>query len=443
MNDKKHTIRGSPNGQVQGKRSTNMKIIYHPVLLFIPLLFISLIASTSRAQMPPSDSAVPYKSITSQEETTIEKTAAIALRHISQARSDIHRKAFASAKLDLAEATRLMETIRDDLSTATAKNLIRVTRKHLEYEKSQQVLRDLPPIYSSLDSISIYLPTDKAKLHIDRAKEFLARNDKRGAEVELVLADKSLIIIEVELPLLKAQQYIVKAQGYLASKNASKADEALNAAEQSAMNLYTGVHSSIFQAKQNLWLAFLNYSSAKRADSGTYLTQARNYLSKAALIGSTKGKVEANKLSSELVELEKQLAGEGKVAESALKAVWEKSEALTERSAAYLSAGLAGEETTLNGESNLIEAKLHVTYAETYQVTTSDQEKAIKELDKAYFYLQQAERSSLAGSADSKKMRVISKIILILMANPENNDFAVQERYDTVKELLSELIQKM
>jgi hypothetical protein len=82
-------------------------------------------------------------------------------------------------------------------------------------------------------------------------------------------------------------------------------------------------------------------------------------------------------------------------------------------------------------------------YAETYQVTTFDQEKAIKELDKAYYHIQQADRSRLAGSADSKKIRVIGKIILLLMANPENNGFAVRERYETIKEELSDLIQKM
>jgi hypothetical protein len=49
----------------------------------------------------------------------------------------------------------------------------------------------------------------------------------------------------------------------------------------------------------------------------------------------------------------------------------------------------------------------------------------------------------LAGSADSKKIRVIGKIILLLMANPENNGFAVRERYETIKEELSDLIQKM
>jgi hypothetical protein len=417
---------------------------HRTALLFLSLLLITIFTpSVSRAQMPQSASEVSYTSVIPQVESTIEKTTTIALRHISQARSDIHHKAFADAKHEITEAARLMETIKDDLSTTTVKNLIWVARKHLEFEQAQKILHELPPIYSSLEMISAYLPTDKAKLHIDRAKGFLERNVKQGAERELAFADKSLTVIEVELPLLKAQQYVDKAQGYLAAKDAGKADAALRAGEQRAMALYTGMHSPIFQAKHNIWLALMNYSSARRADARTNLIQARVYLSKAASIGSTNGKEEASNLSLGLAELEKQLAGEGKVAGAELKAAWEKSEALVERSAAYLSAGLSEAETTQGGESNLIEAKLHVMYAETYQVTTFDQEKAIKELDKAYYHIQQADRSRLAGSADSKKIRVIGKIILLLMANPENNGFAVRERYETIKEELSDLIQKM
>lgn len=86
----------------------------------------------------------------------------------------------------------------------------------------------------------------------------------------------------------------------------------------------------------------------------------------AAVESSQNGKEEANKLSAELSELEKKLAGDGKVAESELKAAWEKSEALAERSKAYLSADLSEAETTLGVENNHIEARLHVTYAETY-----------------------------------------------------------------------------
>jgi hypothetical protein len=395
------------------------------------------------AQALQTDSGVPYKSVTPLEESTIDRTAIVALRQISQARSDIHRRDLASARRDLAEADRLIETIRDNLSTASSKNLIQVARRHLEYEPARQVMHDLPPIYSSLEMISVYLPTDKAKLHVDRAKGYLERNDKRGADKELALADNSMIIIEIELPLLKSQQYIKKAQGYLAARNAGKAEVALQSAEQRVMTLYTGVHSPLFQANRSIWMAVRNYPAAGKADTGHNLEQARVYLGQITAERSPLEKEEAGKLSKEIDGMEKKLADEGKVAESDLKAVWEKSAALTERSAAYLSADLSESKTSLRGDNNLIEAKLHVAYAETYQLTTAEPGKAARELEMAQSYLQKAADSHLAGPADRKKIRRIGNVLLALKSYPEKSDAEVRDRYDTVKDEMGELIKKM
>jgi hypothetical protein len=404
------------------------------------VLVTTVIVSTSHAQMTQSDFGIAYKSITPQVESTIGRTAVIALRHISQARSAIHRKDLPGARRDLSEAERLMVTLRDDLSTTTVKSFIQIARKHLEHEQAKRVLQDLPPIYSSLELISVYLPTDKAKLHVDRAKNHLEKNDKMGAERELALSDKSLIIIEVELPLLKMQRYVAEAQKYIAGENALKADAALQGAEQRAMALYTGINSPLFHTRQNLWLTFQNYSTATRADTGKSISNARKYLDKIALNIGTKEKEEVGKLSSELGELEKKFNAEGKVAESDLKAVWEKSKALSERSAAYLSADLSEAETTLGVESSLIEAKLHVTYAETYQVTTSEPDKAIKELDIAHSYLEKAANNRLTEASDRKKIHEIRNILLDLKLTPKENDITVQDRYDTVIKELSDLL---
>ena len=411
----------------------------------IVIIFASFttFSNMSFAQSLQTDSPIPYKSLTSQEEATIGRTTIVVWRHISQARLNLHRKALPSARRNLAEAERLVETIKEVLSTAPAKNLIQIARMHLEYETAHQVLRDLPQIYSSLEMVSTYLPVDRAMLHIGRAKKALERNDKREANSELGLADTSLMVIEVELPLLRSQQYIQKAQGYLAAGNAGKADEALQTAERRMTTLYTGLNSPLFQARGNAWLAFRNYCAAGKGDAGRYLGQVRANLEKSAVGKSTTGKEKALNLSREIAELENKLAGEGTVAESALKAVWEKSVALAERSAAYLSADLSEEETTLRGDYNLIEARMHVAYAETYQVTTTEPDKTIKELDTAYSYLQKALTNPLAGPSDRKKIRGVEKILLSLKASPEKKDFVVQENYDKAREELSGLIQKM
>jgi hypothetical protein len=104
-----------------------------------------------------------------------------------------------SARSELDSAEELTEAIKDDLSTSTAKNFIWIARKHLEYEQARQVLRDLAPIYSSLNRISVYIPTDKAKMYVDRAKGYLEKNEKPEAESALTLAEKSLMMYSQKL----------------------------------------------------------------------------------------------------------------------------------------------------------------------------------------------------------------------------------------------------
>jgi YfdX protein len=416
-----------------------MKRIFRTVLRGKPVILTLFFGAVFLSRHAMADDTVPYKSISPLVESTTERTAIVAVRSIAEARSDIHRKAMARAGRDLDDAMRLMETIRDDLTTSPARNLIRIARKHLEIEPAGQVVHDLTPIYDSLDTISVYLPTDRAKAHLDRAKTDLEQGDKRGADRELALADTSLIINEVELPLLKAERYVALARGFLAAGEPGKADKALQAAERRAMALYTGIRSPLCLACQNIWLAYRNTTAARTGAAGTYLAQARTYLEKAASGGSATGKAEAGKLSREIGELEKKQGERSPIAGQALKGAWEKSVALAERATAYLSSDLSEEETIVKGEDSLIEARLHVAYAETYQVTTAEPAKAGQELDRALSYLQKAVGSKLADPADREKIEKIEAVLRSLKATSEQNSAGVRERYDAVKEELKDI----
>ncbi len=175
---------------------------------------------------------VPYRSIPLQEENVIDRTTVDALRHIAQARADLHGKTPAKAAQEVAEVVRLVQTIRDNLSSEVVRERIWVARKHLEFEPSGEVLRDLPPILAALESTGMYLPTDKARLHIDKARELLEKDDRSGAGRELALADDRLVSIEAEVPLLKAESTIRQAQDYLGKRKYAEADGALKRAEE-------------------------------------------------------------------------------------------------------------------------------------------------------------------------------------------------------------------
>jgi len=68
-----------------------------------------------------------------------------------------------------------------------------------------------------------------------------------------------------------------------------------------------------------------------------------------------------------------------------------------------------------------------------------ESDKAARELDTAYSYLQKAANSSLVDPSDRKKMHKIIGILQELKANPAKNDALVQERYETVKKELTDL----
>jgi len=409
------------------------------------VLFVATVFSPhpTRAQSPRDSSPMPEGSISPQVESTLERTAAVALRHISEARFDINRKALPHAHREMSAAVRLLKTIRDDLSTATPRSLIRTARNHLKYDTAAQVLNDLTSLDDSLDRISTYLPTDKTRSHIDKARMYLVGGDTRGAERELDRADRSLKIVEIDLPLLKCLRYVTVAEGYIAARNPDKANEVLKLAERTARALYRAEHIPLNRAKQDLWLAYRNNSTQRKERLLLFLERARESLGQASPGMSPAGQEEIGSLSREISTLRQRQAVHEPIAEATLKGLWERCQALVERSAAYLSAGLSEAETTLSGENDLIEARLHVAYAETYQVTTGEPDKATGELAKASGYLEHASGSRTVSPADRKKLQGIGSILDYLNAHSDKGDAAVQDRYDAVTDELDGLIQNM
>lgn len=385
---------------------------------------------------------VPYKSISPQEEAVVDRTAVDALRHIVQARAALRGKASAIAKYEVSEATRLLDTIRGSLSPAVVKDRIWIARKHLEFEPPKEVLHDFPPIYAALDDIDAYLPTDKAKGHVDKAREHLRKDEKREAERELALADKRLVSIEVEAPLLGAQEYVSLAQHYLDSRSDAKADYALKLAERKTQAVSVIARSPLQHAKRGFWLAIKQYSAGHRAEARMYVEQAKASLEQAAKLGDAKGREEAAKLLAAVAELERKIDKGGKEGEPLIMAALAKSTALAEREAEYLSAGWAKEEEVQPRENALVEAKLHVAYAETYQVTAREPANAVKHIDRSEAYLAKFLTSSTGDAARQKKIGAIEKELENLKLHPEKSGAGVQEWYEAIEMELGDLIER-
>jgi len=129
--------------------------------------------------------------------------------------------------------------------------------------------------------------------------------------------------------------------------------------------------------------------------------------------------------------------------EAALKSTWDKSKAIAERDSEYLAARWEESETTLGAEDDLIEAKLHVSFAETYQITTSEPLKADEELDTASSYLGKAMKNALVDKATQKEIGALKKEVEALRNAPETSGAALEERYDRIEDELRGLLQQI
>ncbi len=380
-----------------------------------------------------------YLSLPPHEEFVISRTAVEALRSIAQARAEIHRHELRVARSDAAEAVRILRTIRDNLTTTMARNRIWIALEHLEYEPAGNVLADMPPIYDALDEIRDYFPTDKAREHVNIAGEFLKKNDRTRAENELRLADAFLVSSDVGLPLEKAGKNLADAISCLDRGDGGKADDALNLAEKNAEAVAAGLTSPLNKAKKSLKAAGDHLAAGNRPETRGYLEQARGYLEKAG----REGNAEAKKLAGEMAGLEKRIESGGKIAETELRSFWERSEALAERSADYLSTDWQKAETTLGGENSLIEARLHLSYAETYQITEKNPSRAAAELGETEVYLKKAMHGKLTDKAAQEKLAKMDKTVLALKAAPGKTGPSVREDYEDIKAELNDLIRRI
>lgn len=384
-----------------------------------------------------------YLGIHREEDTYIDRTIVEALRQIVQTRADIHENMPEKALHDVGEAARVAADIYDDFSSTVIRKRIWIARKHLEFEPPEQVLGDMSAIYAALGEAGGYLPRGIAKRHLDEAMAYLEKKDKSGAGRELALADRSLAAVEVELPLHIAEKYIDEARLYLIAGNATKADDTLKRAEHKTEAISVIVRSPLRHAKESFWLAIKRYTAGQMSEAGMYVNLAKGYLEQAVRSGDTKGREDAKKLAGDVTELEKKINRRGKAGGTVLVSVWERSKALAEREADYLATGWAEEKTVRPHENVLIEAKLHMACAESYQVTAGEPARAVEELNKAEMYLEKALKSESLGDTAREKIIAIEKIMDQLKRRPEDKGAAIGLSYSSIAAELSEMIHCM
>ena len=173
------------------------------------------------------------KKMTAEQSAQASDSALKVMKKIAQARGDIHKKKWASAKKDLREATSLVEDVRADEPTYRVRDRLWIAQKHLEYEDTDQVVEDLVPIYNDLSFAEGFVSTQEARTHLAKARDSLKNGDKTAAHNELKLAGDSLTYTEVDLPLGKTEESIMDARLLLGKNKGAEADRVLKDAEDS------------------------------------------------------------------------------------------------------------------------------------------------------------------------------------------------------------------
>lgn len=287
-----------------------MKTIIAVTFIASTLLLGTLFADNVRAAgIEEKVTVIPGRSLTPSEEATISSTALKVLRHIAQARADIHEKELLKAQEQLKQAQILIDIIKASEPTDKIKDRIWVAKKHLSYEDTETVKQDLIPIYDSLGEIEEFMPSNnKARDHIEKTKKHLENANKKGATEELKLAEDAVVYTEIDLPLGDTERHVKAAQTFLTKKEPKKAAAALKSAEDGVQYLSVMDTSPVFKARKSFWNATQNYMAGKLEAAKSDIKDAKVYLAKAAATIDAKTKAEADKLLKDVESVESKMS---------------------------------------------------------------------------------------------------------------------------------------
>ena len=367
-------------------------------------------------------SVMPGRQISPQDEAVISSAAVKVLKHIASARGALRSEKpdIALAKTELDQSDKLLDIIQASMPTTKVKDHIWVAKKHLEYENTHEVLPDLVPIYSSLDELVDYVPTDHAKVHLDQARTALEQGDKSKATEHLQQANDALLYVEADLPLSMTRQLVTQAREDLTQGDSKAADKVLNSAEENVVFISVSYQSPLIQAKAALWRASQDYLLEDKALAKADLDQAVKYLEKAAQSDDQVTRQAAGKLVSDVRELHQMIDNGDQGLSDRLVSAMGRVRALSERSVEYISTGWQRMRAEGAGKQDLIEAKLQLAYARIDHFSTKDDAAAKVDLAEAKGYLDTA--SQQVQAEVKPKVEEVTNLINQIETALQQND---------------------
>lgn len=352
------------------------------------------------------------------------------LRRIVEARAAIHAGESKRAEEELQEALALIERIKAVRPGTRVADHIWVAEKQLNYQDPHEVALNLIPIEISLNDLEEIFSVQRAKRHLQETKSHLDRGDAEAAREGLAQLKDSLTQTEVDLPLTSTEQHIGTAFAELAEGKLEEADQALQDAEAGVRFVSLGSSIPLAKARRELWQAMEDYAAGHHEAVEADLRRAQDWLEKVNADADTKTQREAQRLHSDIMELLERETHKTPEGKSELAGFGHRSMGLVERQAEKLYHAWRDQQTENHIFGQLVNAKMHLYYAEHELFVSGDAEDAQEELSKTKAYLEAA--ATAASEERKSEIEALEEHVATLSPPATNPDEKVHARFDEV-----------
>jgi hypothetical protein len=378
------------------------------------------------------------KFLTPDEEFIMAFNSAKALPYLASARKDIGRKNISGAQSEVGQALTLIDEMKSRFPVIRLEELIAAARIRLGYEEPRRALAYLELITPALANIQEPAASREATEALERAKNFLKNNDKEAAGHELAALEAVLNFKTAARPVELTEKNLLAAEAELDKSQPENAERFIEAAENDLRFMAVKVGTPMSQAKQSLWQATLDYTAGRWFVAKADLERAGVLLEQAVRSASNESRSEIQNLDRDVHALIKRAARDDQGLGDSIDSLWRRSESVTDRALDYQVAAWERLQSTGTGSEDLIEAKLHVAYAEIGEFTSGDKQSAETELEKATSYLREA--IPQMGRKAEPELKEIENEMMVAKAAIGKNEPGQWERYATIKDGLSRLI---
>jgi YfdX protein len=384
----------------------------------------------------------PYldSSWTPDEESIVATYASRAVRNIAMVRRDLSQKRIPDAQNDLGKALTDIDRMKSRFVTSRLQELVEAARIRLTYEQPNQVLNYLDSITPLLTDIQEPRASQEAHYALERAKSALKSNDKKGADNELALLDDGLIYNTATRPLALAERSLLQAAAELDQERIGSAERSLDSAEARLRSMAIELNTPVSRAKEQLKQAAVHESAGRWSDVKTDLQDASNFFDEALKRASAAGRDDLRELKRDTESIINRVKeGGGKHFSGSVASLLKRIDAVQQRGLEYNTAAWEKFQASSPGSEDLIDAKLHLRFAEIYEFTTGENDKARAELNKAESYVEKA-KSQVSKDKKSELTELI-KEIAVTKADIGKYSAEQNKRYAALGTTLTQLVQ--